>query len=180
MRLLKRIQHHLVAEISGRVFERRAARAIVLKEDEILLLYTQRYNDYSFPGGGVDAEEDLIIGLKRELTEETGASNINDIKEFGYIDEYRPHYRPDFDLVHMLSYFYTCTIDSELGKHKMEQYEIDNGMRVQWINIFDAILHNKKVISSQEASMGLSIQRETLVLEIVAKELVSRRNITQG
>lgn len=174
MRLLKEIRHHSVTEISGRVFERKAARAIILKEEDILLLYTQKYNDYSFPGGGVDIGEDLITGLKRELAEETGASRVNSIREFGYIDEYRPHYHPQYDLIHMLSYFYSCSIDSELGEHKMEQYEIDNGMRVQWINIYDAISHNKKVISLKEKSMGFSIQRETFVLEMVAQELVRK------
>lgn len=179
MRLLKKIKHHSVVDIKGRVFERRAARAIVLKGEDILLLYTQRYNDYSFPGGGVEAEEDLIVGLHRELAEETGASKIKVIQEFGYIDEYRPHYRPDYDLIHMLSYFYICSIDSNLGEHKMEQYEIDNGMKVQWINILDAISHNKNVIASQETTMGLSIERETLVLEIVAHELVNKINFIQ-
>ena len=31
-----------------------AARAIVIRDNQILMLYTQRYHDYSLPGGGVD------------------------------------------------------------------------------------------------------------------------------
>jgi ADP-ribose pyrophosphatase YjhB (NUDIX family) len=48
---------------------RKATRAIVLDGENILLLYTERYHDYSLPGGGVYDGESLINGLKRELKE---------------------------------------------------------------------------------------------------------------
>jgi ADP-ribose pyrophosphatase YjhB (NUDIX family) len=173
VKLISKMVHKDVKSLQGRTFERRAARGIILKGDHILLLYTKRYNDYSFPGGGVDHEEDLIAGLKRELAEETGAKNINIIREFGYIDEYRPHYIPEYDLIHMLSYFYLCSMDEDFDNANLEDYEVSNGMSALWINIHEAISHNKEVISNQEASMGFSIERETLVLELIAKELIS-------
>lgn len=175
MRLLAKLKHHSLPETLGKkVFKRRASRAIVLKGESILLLYTKRYNDFSFPGGGVDEQEDLILGLHRELAEETGANGIKIVKEFGYIDELRPHYRQEYDLIHMLSYFYVCEIDSVLGHAQMEHYEISNGMEVRWINIHEAIAHNREVIESKDTSMGLSIERETLVLELVAAELLTK------
>jgi 8-oxo-dGTP pyrophosphatase MutT (NUDIX family) len=164
--------HKDVKNIDGRIYERIAARGIILRGCEILLLYTKRYNDYSFPGGGVDPEEDLITGLKRELLEETGAQNIEVIKEYGLFDEYRPSHYDDSDLIHMTSYFYICKIDNELGKSNLESYEIANGMSAVWIDINEAICHNKEVIANKEDSMGLSIERETFVLEMIAKELV--------
>lgn len=174
MRLIKEIIHPNVQNKLGTVFKRKASRAIVLDGEKILLLYTKRYNDFSFPGGGIDEDEDLILGLHRELTEETGANNIKVIKEFGYIDELRPHYRPEYDLIHMLSYFYVCEIDAILGQAKMEHYEINNGMEVRWINIHEAIKHNRRVMESKEASMGLSVERETIVLEMVVRELLQK------
>jgi len=164
--------HEDVKNIEGRIYERIAARGIILRGCEILLLYTKRYNDYSFPGGGVDPEEDLITGLKRELLEETGAQNIQVIKEYGLFDEYRPSHYDDSDLIHMTSYFYICKIDNELGKSNLESYEIANGMSAVWIDINEAIGHNKEVIANKEDSMGLSIERETFVLEMIAKELI--------
>ncbi|SDL25623.1 NUDIX domain-containing protein [Natronincola ferrireducens] len=172
MRLIKKMIHKDVKNLDGRTFERRAARGIILKGSKILLLYTKRYNDYSFPGGGVDTGEDLITGLKRELAEEIGAKNIEVLREFGYIDEYRPHYKPEYDLIHMLSYFYVCRIDEELGDANLEGYEIANGMASVWIDIHEAIKHNKEVMVNQEVSMGLSIERETLALELIAEELL--------
>ncbi len=173
MRLIKEIIHTGVQNTSGAIFKRRASRAIVLKKEDILLLYTKRYNDFSFPGGGVADDEDLILGLHRELAEETGARNVKVIKEFGYIDEMRPHHRPEYDLLHMLSYFFVCEVDAAFAQTKMEQYEIDNGMEVRWVNIHEAIAHNKNVMALKEPSMGLSIERETLVLEMVAQEVLS-------
>lgn len=170
MRLIKKIIHKDLEYLDGRVFERRASRGIILKGSKILLLYTKRYNDYSFPGGGVESEEDLITGLKRELTEETGAKNIEVISEFGYIDEYRPHYKLEHDLIHMLSYFYVCKIDDQLDDTKLEDYEVANGMAPVWIDIYEAIKHNKEVIAKKEESMGISIHRETIILELVAEQ----------
>lgn len=175
MRLIASLKHHSLPEKLGdKVFKRRASRAIVMNDDSILLLYMKRYNDYSFPGGGVDDNEDLVLGLHRELTEETGAQNIRIVQEFGYIDELRPHYRPEYDLIHMLSYFYVCEIDTDLGQTQMEHYEIANGMEVRWVNIYEAIRHNREVMESKDDSMGLSIERETIVLEIVARELLAK------
>ncbi len=45
------------------LIERHAARGIVIKGDNILLLYTQRYHDYSLPGGGIDQGEDEITRI---------------------------------------------------------------------------------------------------------------------
>jgi len=173
MRLIKNMIHNSVKNTEGIIFERRAARGIILKGSKILLLFTKRYNDYSFPGGGVELEENWIEGLKRELAEEIGAKNIQVISEFGYIDEYRPHYKPEYDLLHMVSYFYVCEIDEVLNQAKLEDYEIDNGMSSVWIDIHEAIRHNKEVIANQESTMGLSIERETIVLELVVQELLN-------
>ena len=72
------------------LIERHAARGIVTKGENILLLYTQRYHDYSLPGGGIDEGEDEIEGLIRELKEETGAQGVRNVTAFARYDEYRP------------------------------------------------------------------------------------------
>lgn len=171
MKLIKKMIHQDVQSIEGNIYERRAARGIILRGTDILLLYTKRYNDYSFPGGGVELDEDLLTGLRRELAEETGAAKIEVIREIGYIDEYRPHYKPEYDLIHMLSYYYICSIGEQLGESRLEDYEITNGMSAVWIDIQEAIRHNQQVIANQEASMGFSIERETLVLELILEDL---------
>ena len=170
MRLLKSSCHPDVIT-GGRSFHRQATRAIVLSGTNILMLYTERYHDYTLPGGGVDEGEDLIAGLIRELQEETGANNISNIVPFGNYEEFRPWYKDDFDTMHMESFCYTCSIDTDLGQTSFEDYEVTNGMRPVWINIFDAIAHNENTLKHSEKK-GMSIERETFLLKLISQELL--------
>lgn len=173
MRLISQLIHAQVGSLEGTVLKRQAARGIVLRGPTVLLLFTERYNDFSFPGGGVDPGESLTAGLLREMEEETGASNTRVLRGFGYLEEYRPHRKGGFDLMHMTSHFFLCEIDQELKNTRMEGYEKTNGMRPMWVDLYAALDHNRSVMQRQEATMGMSIQRETLVLELVEKELLS-------
>jgi len=171
MRLLKSNIHPDISDLSGKSFNRKATRAIVLNGNNILLLYTKRYHDYSLPGGGIDEGEDNIDGLIRELKEETGAHNVKNITEFGLYEEFRPWYKPGFDIVHMESYCYVCTIDDELLEPELESHEIANGMHPVWKNIHEAINHNERTITNSPKK-GLSIERETFLLKRIVEELL--------
>lgn len=153
------------------IIQRKAARAIVIDGDDILLLYTERYHDYSLPGGGIDEHEDIIQGLVRELEEETGANNIRQITPYGIYEEFRPWYRDNVDVMHMISYCYTCKADRQLGSTRFEDYEIKNGMQPLWINIHQAIAHNEQTIANSDKK-GMSIERETYLLRLIAKDML--------
>jgi len=153
------------------LIERHAARGIVVRGDNILLLYTQRYHDYSLPGGGIDEGEDEIAGLIRELKEETGAQGVRNVKAFARYDEYRPWYKPNADIIHMISHCYLCDIDDALGETAFESHEVSNGMTPVWMNIYEAIEHNQDVKANSDKK-GLSIERETFLLKVIAQELV--------
>ena len=172
MRLLKSTVHPSLKSCDQSSFLRLATRSIILKGDDILMLYTQRYDDYTLPGGGIDDGEDQIQGLKRELEEETGALNIRNIKAYGLYEEFRPWYKDDFDIMHMKSYCYTCEIDEQLGETNLEDYEIKNGMKAVWINVYDAIEHNLDTIKNSDKK-GMSIERETFLLELIRDELLA-------
>lgn len=172
MHILKTHYHPEIKTLENKtIFTRLATRGIAVQENNILLLYTERYEDYSLPGGGLDMDEDKIDGMMRELNEETGAEDIKNVKPFGAYEEYRPWYKDDFDIQHMISYCYTCEINKELGKTKLESYETNNGMRALWVNIHEAINHNKKTIASSEKK-GMSIERETFLLKLIAESIV--------
>lgn len=168
MQLIQKFVHRALLSTEGRILERKSARAIIMRGADILMIYTKRYNDYSFPGGGLEPGEDLYAGLCREVAEETGAVDVNVISELGYIEEYRPHHKENYDLIHMFSYYYICSVGEHLREATPEQYEIANGSSALWVNLNEAIRHNRKVIDDQEASMGFSIERETHILELIA------------
>ena len=169
MQILKTHYHPDIKTLENKsIFTRLATRSIAIQGDSILLLYTERYEDYSLPGGGLDENEDKIKGMIRELREETGAKNIKNVKPFGAYEEYRPWYKPDFDIQHMISYCYTCEISKDLGTAKMEAYEINNGMKARWVNIHEAIKHNTQTMATSNKK-GMSIERETFLLKLIAK-----------
>ncbi len=164
--------HPSIESIKGKsIFTRKASRAIVLQDRKILLLFTKRYEDYSLPGGGLDGGEDLVVGMTRELREETGARNVSDVKEFGIYEEYRPWYKDDYDIQHIISYCYICSVDKNLGKAELEDYEEKNGMKALWVDIDEAIKHNQKTIAESKKK-GMSITRETYLLKLIKKELL--------
>ncbi len=169
MQILKTHYHPDIKTLDNQtIFTRLATRSIALQGDHILLMYTERYEDYSLPGGGLEVGEDKIEGMIRELSEETGAKGIKNIKPFGVYEEYRPWYKSDYDIQHMISYCYTCEVNKELGHSKLESYEIKNGMKAVWINIQEAINHNKKTMATSDKK-GMSIERETFLLGLIAK-----------
>jgi 8-oxo-dGTP pyrophosphatase MutT (NUDIX family) len=171
MRLLKTAVHPDADPESSFIFSRQATRAIVLKGVNILMLYTQRYNDFTLPGGGIDAGEDIVKGLIRELEEETGAKGITNIVPFGRYEEFRPWYKNNLDTMHMNSYCFTCDVHEVLGETQLEDYEMHNGMRPVWLNIYDAIKHNENTIKNSDKK-GLSIERETFLLKLIIDELI--------
>ncbi len=172
MQVLKTHYHPEIKSLENKsVFTRLSTRSIAVQGNTILLLYTERYEDYSLPGGGLDEGEDKIEGMMRELREETGAQDIQNIQPFGVYEEYRPWYKPDYDIQHMISYCYTCDISQELGRTKLESYETNNGMKPVWINIHEAIEHNKKTMATSEKK-GMSIERETFLLKRIAENIV--------
>lgn len=172
MRLLKSTIHTDIPYLSNSQFTRKATRAIVLKGEDILLLYTKRYHDYSLPGGGVDLGESITDGLIRELKEETGAHNVKNIQPFGLYEEYRPWHKNDFDIIHMQSYCFVCSIGEHLREPQLEAHEINNGMQPVWKNIHEAIRHNVETMESSNKK-GLSIERETFLLKLIVEELIN-------
>ena len=174
MQILKTHYHPEVTTLEYKsIFKRLATRSVAMQGDSILLLYTDRYEDYSLPGGGIDLGEDKIEGMIRELNEETGAEGIRNIEPFGIYEEYRPWHKADYDIQHMISYCYTCEVNTELGVSRLESYEKKNGMKALWVNIHEAIKHNKETMATSDKK-GLSIEREIFLLELVANRFVNR------
>ncbi|MCF2857971.1 NUDIX domain-containing protein [Pseudoalteromonas sp. SMS1] len=155
--------------LPGSCFERQAARAIVLRGNEILLLYTARYDDYTLPGGGIDEDENIESALARELLEETGAKSVINIQPYGVYEEYQHWYKSDFDTVKIISHCFLVEICGDFTEPQMESYEQANGMRPIWLPIQEAIAHNRHAMANSDKK-GQSLRRETIILEAVAAE----------
>jgi len=84
---------------------RNAARALIVRDNRILLLRKQGYSDgerFALPGGGQDPGETLMQALQRECQEEIGT-------------QVRIH-----DLVHVADYFKNRETDPPSTRHLVE------------------------------------------------------------
>lgn len=111
---------------------RYTARAIVKNGDLYAVMYAEKFNLYSLPGGGVDECEDIITALKREILEETGCT-CGKITDLGIVKENRA--RADYT---QCSYYYVVEVDS-IGKPQLTEAEKNNKTELQWHTLSDVI-----------------------------------------
>jgi 8-oxo-dGTP pyrophosphatase MutT (NUDIX family) len=78
----------------------RGAKVILVNAGEVLLLrHTYEPGLYGLPGGGLDAGEDPIAGLRREVSEELGVE-LGDVRLVGVVESDAEYKR---DTVHVFT-----------------------------------------------------------------------------
>lgn len=149
---------------------RTTIRAIVYKENKLLMVYAHKFNDYTFPGGGMKKNEDHMTALKREVKEELGANHITNMEPFGYMEEkrYGISSRPTVYL--QTSYYYLVDV-SDFGEQSLADREKEHGVEPVWITIDEAMKVNEQSIQTYSHKRGMKtvLPREMTVLNILKK-----------
>ena len=65
-------------DINGTRYVRNSSRCINIKNGKVAMIYSQKYNYYKFPGGGIEKNETMIDALVRETLEETGMKIVKE------------------------------------------------------------------------------------------------------
>ncbi len=113
---------------------RLTARAIVRnKEGLYAVMYAEKFGLHSLPGGGIEADEDVLTALHREIFEETGCT-CDYIEELGIVSENRAH--QDFT---SKSYYYVVTTEHTPEPIHLTDDEIANQTTVQWHPLGDVV-----------------------------------------
>lgn len=90
---------------------RNSAKAIIIKEDKVLVTKNQDNEGYFylFPGGGQDHGETLHQAIRRECLEEVGYEvKVNELLHIReYIGKNYEHASFDFN-VHQIEYYFLC------------------------------------------------------------------------
>ena len=120
---------------------RYTARAIVKNGDLYAVMYAEKFNLYSLPGGGIDDDEDIITALKREILEETGCT-CGKITDLGIVKENRA--KADYT---QCSYYYVVEANS-MGTPQLTAAEKNNKTELQWHTLSEMI----KLINDIEPS----------------------------
>ncbi len=112
------------------------ARAILKNPNgRYAIMYSEKFNLYSLPGGGVEPGEDIADAIQREIWEETGCS-ITSMQLLGYVEENRAH----CDYTQINHYFVLETDDLDFEQHLTEN-EVKNKTTVMWLNAEETYHH---------------------------------------
>lgn len=118
---------------AGQQYRRRAGvYAVLLKNNAILTtLQSQPWPEYQLPGGGIDAGEQPIAALHREVMEETGW-HIANVRRLGAFRRFT--YMPEYDLwAEKLCSIYLATPVLRIGP------PTEPGHEAIWMNPADAL-----------------------------------------
>jgi len=153
-----------VSDSIGNINFREAVRAIIIKDNKILMVYSKN-KDYKFPGGGIKKDEGYIEALKREIEEETGyvCSQVNE--QIGIITERSKDKYVNDRVFKMVSHYYFAEVLSIRKSQKLDPYEAKLEFKPEWVKIEDAINNNEKIISLGIEPIANWITRETYVLK---------------
>lgn len=115
-----------------KVYEKYNVRGVIFRDGKIAMQCSTD-GEYKMPGGGMEEGEKLSETLKREISEETGLTVLEDSwHELGEILEMR---RDIFDpsckyICH--SYFFYCKVSEKEGELHLTQSEVAKGYYLRW------------------------------------------------
>jgi ADP-ribose pyrophosphatase YjhB (NUDIX family) len=110
---------------------RHSGRAIIIKDNKILLSHELNTNIYMSPGGGLEENESLSECCVREVEEETGLIVKTKSDEFITVEEYC------FETLY-ISHYFPCEVIGT-GKSALTPTEIDHGITAEWVEIDKAL-----------------------------------------
>lgn len=160
MKIIKELKEENIKNID---IYRKAARGIILNKNKALMIYSRYFNDYSFPGGGLEKNEDILDTLKREVLEETGYI-VSDIKEYGLIIETKEMFNKNY---YQENYYFLCK-GNRVTNPDLEDYEIEYGYKPLWIDLKKAYNHNLNTLKNK---YSMAIKRENEIIEKLLEEL---------
>lgn len=139
----------------------------ITENTKVALVYSQKYNYYKFPGGGINKNEKITDALVREVSEETGLKVIlNSVTEYGYVQRLQKSDYFDDKIFDQTSFYYLCKTENNHCIQKLDDYEKDEGFILKTVPIKEAISVNRKCTAS-DCTM---ICRETNVLQYLCKK----------
>lgn len=154
---------------NGSVFVRNSVRAIIRKDDKVLLAYSTVKGYYQFPGGGIEDGETHEQALIREVKEETGYTVIPDsIMEFGHVLRRNKDLDIENAIFEQDNFYYFCEVEDTPGETSYVDYEITDGYTPVWIAPFEASKVNH--YNNPSDKDRFLVRRDEKVLDLVDLE----------
>jgi 8-oxo-dGTP pyrophosphatase MutT (NUDIX family) len=150
-------------------FVRPSVRAVIIRDKKISMVYSQKYDYYKFPGGGIENNENHIGTLIREVLEETGLTVIPEsISPLGSVLRVQRSNINCNEIFEQENFYYTCRTANSINAQSLDEYELLEGFRLEYVEPQYAININRTHYHSDyDAQL---IERETRVLEYIINE----------
>ena len=155
-------------EEGGKVFSRPSARAVVIREGRVAMVYSQKFRHYKFPGGGIEPGESREAALQREAREEAGlVLDMETIRPYGFVHRIE---RGDAEPLFLQDNFYYLASAVATVPQELDGYEAAEGYTLRWVEPGEAIQKNKALTSVYKRKYHTMLLREALVLERLLAE----------
>lgn len=122
-----------IPDLSDIIWKDRPTGKVVLfnEKNEIALIGNEVNDFFLLPGGGIEENESILDGVKRECQEETGCQ-IEILQELGVTEDFRLR-----DRKHCISYGYSAKVISH-GTPTFTENEKDINAYVKWLPLPEA------------------------------------------
>ncbi len=144
-------------------FERVGCRAVIIKDNKILLSHEKHTGVYLTPGGGLESGESLEECVTREVLEETGFT-VKVIRPFVKVNEY--FYEKLF-----VSNYFVCEITGE-AEQSLTETEVIHGVEPEWVEAERALAVFGSFENVGDEELAAQYKREFTVLNKFMKNKI--------
>ena len=139
--------------------KRTAIRGVIHYQNKLLMVRTNE-GDYKFPGGGMEEGETDKETLLREITEETGYTDIHIGLLIGKTFEQNIDTEDPEQYFQMESCYYECWLMSDRrAESVMDDYEEKLGFAPEFVTVEEAYRSNRKLLDREQKKLRDFIQR---------------------
>ena len=139
--------------------KRTAIRGVIHYQNKLLMVRTNE-GDYKFPGGGMEEGETDKETLLREITEETGYTDIHIGLLIGKAFEQNIDTEDPEQYFQMESCYYECWLMSDRrAESVMDDYEEKLGFAPEFVTVEEAYRSNRKLLDREQKKLRDFIQK---------------------
>ena len=155
-------------EEGEKVYSRPSARAVVIRDGRVAMVYSRKFRHYKFPGGGIEKGESREAALIREAREEAGlVLDKETIRPYGFVHRIE---RGDAEPIFLQDNFYYLASAVAVVPQELDGYEAAEGYLLRWTDPREAIEQNRALTSVYERKHHTLLLREAMVLERLLAE----------
>ena len=149
-------------------FSRPSARAVVIRDGRVAMVYSQKFCHYKFPGGGIEPGESREAALLREAREEAGlVLDPQSVRPYGFVHRIE---KGGAEPIFLQDNFYYLADPQAVVSQELDGYEAEEGYTLRWVEPREAIEQNLALTNAYKRKYHTMLLREAMVLKRLKEE----------